>query len=354
MSISDWFGLDPVTGSEYENPTSLTTSFQTFYIPVVDAGRTGATDISTGIRWVFHNNTYAGPIGIEIQKVFVSSSKSETDAVSVVDFTLGDTDNLYKGEAWDFQPGAGTIAGGKWSTGERNDSDYVYLGQFGSGARDAHNSAYWGFVVRNVSATATADSIMLEITDGTNRIANLSIATWFGLDPIEYQTPTALTTSFQTFYIPVVDAARTWAPDISTLQRWHFHNNGNSETVGFAIQKVFVADSTSGTGAIVKYDFSGATDFASAKMNGAYGSDSETGTVTGGAWTSGERVNAGYEYLGDLGSWGEGKAYWGFVIKIVSTNATATAEYVKLEANDGTNPGTIGQIMSFADWFGLD
>jgi hypothetical protein len=171
---------------EYKNPTTLTTEWQTFYIKSVDADRTGAPNLTGLERWHFHNNTTDGSsIGMEIQKVFVSSTKSAGtpgDATMVVDFTLGADATDYNVNVYDTTFAVGTTTDGKWSTGVQTVSDYQYLGNIGTPV--GADAVYWGFVVRNVSDAARADTINVEST-GANLDAGsakiLSLATWFGI-----------------------------------------------------------------------------------------------------------------------------------------------------------------------------
>jgi hypothetical protein len=171
---------------EYKNPAALTTEWQTFYIKSVDAGRTDAPNLTGLERWHFHNNTNDGSsIGVEIQKVFVSSTKSAgvpSDATMIVDFTLGSDPADYNVNVYDTTFSVGTTADGKWSTGVQTVSDYQYLGNIGTPA--GADAVYWGFVIRNVSDAARADTINVESTGATLDSGSakiLSLATWFGI-----------------------------------------------------------------------------------------------------------------------------------------------------------------------------
>jgi PBP1b-binding outer membrane lipoprotein LpoB len=171
---------------EYKNPTALTTEWQTFYIKSVDADRTDAPNLTGLERWHFHNNTNDGSsIGMEIQKVFVASTKSEgvpSGASIIVDFTLGSASTDYNVNVYDTTFAVGTTTDGKWSTGVQTVSEYQYLGNIGTGA--GADAVYWGFVMRNISDTARADTINVEsvgsnLDSGSAKI--LSLATWFGI-----------------------------------------------------------------------------------------------------------------------------------------------------------------------------
>jgi hypothetical protein len=171
---------------EYKNPTALTTEWQTFYIKSVDAGRADAPNLTGLERWHFHNNTNDGSsIGMEIQKVFVSSTKSAevpSDATIIVDFTLGSEPTDYNVNVYDTTFAVGTTIEGKWSTGVQTSPEYQYLGNIGTPA--GTDAVYWGFVIRNVSDVAKADTINVEshgeaLDTGSAKI--LSLATWFGI-----------------------------------------------------------------------------------------------------------------------------------------------------------------------------
>jgi hypothetical protein len=171
-TVADWFAEDGA------DPTELTTSFQTFYLNLGDF----ISDVGSINR--FHiNNLSAHAAGFEIQKIFVSTTKSATGATVVYDFTLGTTDAACKGDAYDVS--GGTLTGTAWSTGELPAGTYV--GTFASGAgwdtAQTSSTVYWGFVVKNFSPTVTGDDITLEAWDGGGGVLVQAhtFADWFGL-----------------------------------------------------------------------------------------------------------------------------------------------------------------------------
>jgi hypothetical protein len=166
------------------NPESITADWQVFYIKAVDAGRPDGTRNLAGLeRWHFHNNTYDGPIGIEIQKIFVSKTaekgKIPDDAKMVVDYTL-DAPNVSVYDPPFTEAGVWTIANKKASTGERKDKSYKYLGNVGTPA--GASTEYWGFVIKNVSTTAAAGSIRMGGDGATLQNKGIiPLTQWFGL-----------------------------------------------------------------------------------------------------------------------------------------------------------------------------
>ncbi|MDR1126622.1 MAG: hypothetical protein LBL06_00685 [Treponema sp.] len=308
------------------NPSSITADFQTFYIKVLDQNRTSAPDISTGARWHFHNNVNNGDtIGFAIQKVFVNDSPSETGAVVLYDFTNApDFSSANKGAFDAGNMGAGSVSGGAWVV-ERTDSGYTYLGNLASGA-EAGGKAYWGFVVKNVSTTAKADNINLEIVNADAvSVANSSLAGWFGIkdfgayaDPGEPNDPDdpdpvepVLTSEFAVYYLNIADAG------LAGIEGIHFHNKTDHE-LGMVVDRIF-ATNTPGVEEAVVFEFDG-TDKSTEEdaANGGYywsninGAD---GSVTIGAAAGADN----YAYIGGFATpLFTDKAYIGIVAKNVS------------------------------------
>jgi hypothetical protein len=332
------------TQDTYQNPKALTTEWQTFYIKNVDPARTDAPDLTGIERWHFHNNTYDGPIGIEIQKIFVSSTKSAgvpKGATMVVDYTLDAPDvNVYdpaftESGIWTKTSGAD----GKATTGTRNDTDYKYLGNIGTSV--GASTVYWGFVMRNVSATAKADSINMQCTGATMTTGNnnkiLRIAQWFGLDSAsdfeedeeEEDEPVVVGNWTPVYY----DYSALDGPGIIAL---HLDNGSNPAEI--RIQKIFLSDAKSEAGAKVLVDFTQTSSFNNDDF--WWGADS-FGTITNNeyvlATTDGTYVAGARFAPKDLGTY----KYIGFIIKSATGLGDARFQPQKDEGGSAVDLATV-------------
>jgi hypothetical protein len=291
------------------NPEHITTDWQVFYIKAVDASRPDGTKNLTGLeRWHFHNNTYDGPIGIEIQKIFVSETaekgKIPAGAQMVVDFTLDDP-NVEVYDPPFTETGVWTIANGKASTGAREDKGYKYLGNVGTSI--GASTVYWGFVIKNVSATATAESIRMGGDGATLQNKGIiPLATWFGLkddvtEPIEPPSPPEFVDEWKTVWIHLSD-------DTEIME---FHvNTGYVE-----IKKILGGDVDSEDDAFVAFDFSATPTHDN--DNFYWGADDLDAFVSGGNYvlSSGGDYKAGGRFGAAMG----GK-YIGFVLRSPTAN----------------------------------
>jgi len=307
----------------WKNPSKITTAWQTFYLKSVDDSRPGNTKDLSGLqRWHFHNNTYDAPIGLEIQKIFVSPTLPADGAAPntlpsgaqiVVDFTQGTSWNVSTIDApfTEIQGTANTagdpliwtIADGKATTGERNDTVYEYLGNVSSAL--FVDTVYIGFVMRNVSATATAETIRMG-GDGATLQAKgiITIAEWFALD-YEIETPPPEETDDRDILNDWVTAYYETKENPQALE---FHVNNGS----VVIQKIFVNDIRDEAGATVLFDFT--DDPAYDGDNFWWGADSLDDFISGGSYvleSDGDYVGAGRFGSGLL----QDAVYIGFVIK---------------------------------------
>jgi hypothetical protein len=244
---------DPNTESgTYSNPTKITQDWQIFYLRVVDASRPeGMRNLSGFLRMHFHFNLDEdGDQGIEIQKIFTSSTRSATipaNATLVVDYTLENPNVSTFDPSFDqpitTAPGVGT-SNGRMSTGVLNETaqgidaeGYRYLGNVGSSAFET--AVYIGFVMRNVSASATAERISIGVTDGAvqsgpdggRRIAPLWM--WLNLD-YDFDPPEippegpVVVQNWTKVYFPIPEAANILSLHV---------DDGSVE-----IQRIFVLD----------------------------------------------------------------------------------------------------------------
>jgi hypothetical protein len=128
----------------------LTSEFKAYYLNL------GDFDLDKAINTFHFKNKTSGVVGFEIQKIFVSQTKSETGATVVYDFTgAADADAALKNAYWGF--GAGTVGGDKWTSGEVAAADSAsgetYITGFGSPAAYETSAVYCGFVAKNISDT---------------------------------------------------------------------------------------------------------------------------------------------------------------------------------------------------------
>jgi len=109
---------------------------------------------------------------VEIQKVFINTSKSTTGAKYILDFTQnqGTAPNIYWGDTpgyWYFKDGdveafnaqvkeGGTPNGRLVVTND--DGSWKYHGGFASGAAYANNATHWGFIINKDTADLSNDN----------------------------------------------------------------------------------------------------------------------------------------------------------------------------------------------------
>jgi hypothetical protein len=147
-----YFGFSAIPETPEEPPPVDLSEWTPAYFEL-----TGENDLDTAInRFHFHVNTGS----IEIQKVLVNSIKTIAGAVTVLDFTTatGGKDNFpyFANQDYNYDytfDGTfikdGGTADGRYSlTGT---GDYIYGGNFGSGAAYANTSSYWIFIIRSVN-----------------------------------------------------------------------------------------------------------------------------------------------------------------------------------------------------------
>ncbi|MDR0644594.1 MAG: hypothetical protein LBG05_06755 [Treponema sp.] len=161
-------GNDDDDGKKGGNEPLLTSEFASYFLTLGDFGLTGADNT------IHLKNKSAAPVGIEIQKIYVSKTKSLTDADThlVWDFTA-ETPNV--GAYWGFD--AGTKADGKWTSGEVGAPEAggeTYITGFGSGAAYEYQAVYWIFIAKNLSNTVKGDDVTIEVGSGDPYTATVS------------------------------------------------------------------------------------------------------------------------------------------------------------------------------------
>jgi hypothetical protein len=137
----------------------LTSEFANYYLSLGDFDLDGASNT------IHFKNKSDHVVGIEIQKIYVSTNKTTTDAHLVWDFAA---DPAQVDAYWGFS--AGTISGGKWSSGEVAVADpqpgETYITGFGSGAAYEQSAVYWIIVAKNLSDTVKGDDVTVELGGG--------------------------------------------------------------------------------------------------------------------------------------------------------------------------------------------
>ncbi len=130
----------------------LTGEFQTFYLNIAEA------DLG-GLEGFHLKNLSGAPVGIVVDRIFASPTKSEDGAVDVFTFADPETGSKY----WGF--GAGTIAEGTWSSGEVAapvaPETETYITGFATPEFTKSGIVYVGIVAKNLSATMTGDEVTL-------------------------------------------------------------------------------------------------------------------------------------------------------------------------------------------------
>ena len=115
-------------GGEKDGGALLTAEFTTYYLTLGDYG------MDNSINRLHLKNFSSEPIGIDIQKVYVTKDKSLTaNAWPIADFTLGTTWDACKGaDAYDATFSLGTLTGSAWEISAAPGTD-GYLGNIGTG-----------------------------------------------------------------------------------------------------------------------------------------------------------------------------------------------------------------------------
>ena len=156
-------------GEDSGDETKTESPWKVIYLPLVDG-----TSVDRAVN-TMHLHLNNG--SVEIQKVFVNTTKSTTGAKYILDFTqnAGTAPNIYWGDAggyWYHKDGdvaafnafvqdGGTANGRFVFTG----TGYVYGGAFASGAAYDNNANFYGFVIKK--DTVLGDSrVKLFTADG--------------------------------------------------------------------------------------------------------------------------------------------------------------------------------------------
>jgi hypothetical protein len=334
-------GDDDGTGTSL-NPEHITTDWQVFYIKAVDASRPeGTKDISGLQRWHFHNNTNDGPIGIEIQKIFVSDTAEKgvvpSGAKMVVDFTLADPGvdvfdpPLTEAGVWTITSGAN----GKATTSVRNDAAYKYMGNIGSGA--GVSAAYWGFIIKNVSTEATAETIRMGGEGSTLQNKGIiPLATWFGLKDIIVVPPEPPGEE----PVFVEDWTTVYYEIPAGMQVLEFHVN----TGAVEIQKIFVNAGKNETGAVELFDFTKTPAYDSG--NFWWGAENLDPFISDGKYVLASTGD--YKAGGRFGSalFGE-NSFVGFVIKCAEADYPSGLGDVRIRILEGDTEISVVRISAF-------
>jgi hypothetical protein len=129
----------------------LTEEFQTFYLNIAEA------DLG-GLEGFHFKNLSDKSVGIVIDRIFASPTRSEDGAVDVFTFADPETGSKY----WGFD--AGTIADGVWSSGEVAapiaPATETYITGFASSEFTKSGIVYVGIVAKNLSAAVAGDQVM--------------------------------------------------------------------------------------------------------------------------------------------------------------------------------------------------
>ena len=340
----------------YQNPTQITSEWQTFYIKMVDSNRPVGTQDLTGLEaFHMHGNSLTDvTVGLEIQKIFVSNTKSAEvprDATMIVDFSADTiTELIGNGLYWENFSGAGdprvtpnpnvTLANGVAKINDialqaNPDSDLdkdIYFAGLGTNKIAAAAPVYWGFVLRNTSETANPALIDMDATGSTMKgkgdivgqmTPRLFLSEWFGLDgavpekPADPEKPAkagVVVQDWTTVYFHMEEAGA------QVLGLWG--GEGSVE-----IQKIFLNTTAAETGTelVTLFDFTQETAYDG--TNFWWGADSMGNVVDGSYVMDG---NAG-------GRWGSPKLgtanqYIGFTIK--SADGLGNTRFMLQKAGD--------------------
>ncbi|WP_304225810.1 hypothetical protein [Gracilinema caldarium] len=136
---------------------SLTGTYQTYWLNIAEA------DLG-GLEGFHLKNLSAEPVGIVIDRIVASDSKSLDGAVDVFTFSDPETGTNY----WGF--GDGTIENGEWSSGEVPapvaPNTETYITGFATSVFVDH--VYVGIVVKNLSDTVLGNKVaFIPIISGT-------------------------------------------------------------------------------------------------------------------------------------------------------------------------------------------
>jgi hypothetical protein len=137
----------------------LTSAYQTYYLAL------GDYEMDNSINRLHLKNLSSGPIGIDIQKVYVTKDKSLTaNAWPLVDFTLSTDFATCGGEAfYDGTAVLGSLTGSAWEVSAAPAGDSGYIGNFGTGLiyQKAADSVYIAITAKNHSGE-NGDALTIE------------------------------------------------------------------------------------------------------------------------------------------------------------------------------------------------
>ncbi len=259
-TLAQWFGNEPMVAPPPPPPAP----------PVAVEDWTAVyyelTDVDTEIV-ALHVNTGS----VQIQKIFVNDSESTEGATVLFDFTatpIAVDASVYEWGAASFDSG---VAGGQYSLA--GTGDYVPGGRFGAGSLKDGNK-YLGFVIKSEDLGDVR--FVPQKMDGENTV-DIATVRFDEILPLEWVTG----------YYEITD------PDTEIMA---LHVNTGS----IQIQKIFVNDSESATGATVLFDFSaepiaidtsvydwGKASFDTGVANGVYTLAGTGDYVPGGRFGSG-------------------------------------------------------------------
>lgn len=331
----DKAAVNPTEFNDKVNPTVSSTTFNTYYIKVVDTAKPAPyNDISEFARLHFHLPRGSG---FKLKEIFVNATATETGKTTLFDFTRGnDITSCTVSPAYTSTVAAGTLNGSEWVLDNSNGVGEQYPGNLGFGLG---GGAYVGFVIANISTTSTFDNLQLEFMKAGDVSYQSKAAAWyfgFANQPVPPPPPKSDKVANWTtvwFDYSVLDDT----PNVLTM-----HIDGNSE---IGIQKIFVNSSASETGAVTLFDFTqnppvfSGTDWWSAASSFTAFYDSAKSCYylsTTGAYSQGGRMG-----MPDFG----GKTHIGFRIKAENGLGDVRFELGKDDSGTYTNLG----IPKFVD-----
>jgi hypothetical protein len=313
----------------YKNPTESSTTLKTYYIKAVDSTREAPwNDLGAVNRMHFH-----APKGtaFKIQKIFTSNSMTDgvpAGAAVWYDFTKGNNAGDYETGNYGGTLAAGEVAGGVWTLDNSAGIGEVYPGNLGI-ALD--NNAYFGFVMANVSETATFDNLQFEFRVTGDAVVDSKPAAYFfgftnqpGPDPGGEEGDLNLT-EWTPAYIDTTDSS------INTII---FHVNA-----GFVeIQKVFVNSTKSMDGAFPVLDFTMADPNVNVYWSNITGEAVDTGTADGRFVIDKTEGYTRWDAFGSPAAFDNSAPVWIFVIRTTSEDKTGLGDARVQFGPDGTPP----------------
>jgi hypothetical protein len=153
-------GDDEGTGTSIE----LTSEYQTLYLLISNIGIEQSTNPDKGdsLEGFHFKNKTDQKVGIVIQEIFASNSKSESGKTVIFKWEANGDQSAGNSNYWGF--GDGTGPNGEWSSGEvaavPAGETEVYITGFGS--QGFVGKAYVGIKAKNLSATVKGDNITFE------------------------------------------------------------------------------------------------------------------------------------------------------------------------------------------------